>query len=134
MLSFFLEPGNSELWATVIEIAASAGKGEEDTANRQLRQYVLEAQRLTSYMKDVRVCQEDMELDDIKMNKGDKIIVLTVIRSLLGYFVRTANHFDRVWVAGWLRIFQTRKLFCWIDQSTSTCTLDMGHIGALAER
>lgn len=33
---------------------------------------------MTSFMKDVRICQEDVVIDGIKMKKGDKIIPVMV--------------------------------------------------------
>ena len=78
ILSFFLKPENATLWNAVSDLAISVSKSEDSSANRQLRQYVLEAQRMTSFMKDVRICQEDVVLDGIKMKKGDKIIPVMV--------------------------------------------------------
>ncbi|KAF2177884.1 prostaglandin G/H synthase 2/cyclooxygenase 2, pgh2/cox2 [Zopfia rhizophila CBS 207.26] len=72
VLSFFLQPEHRRLWAEIQDFTA-AQNPESDGA---IREYVLEAQRLTSQQRDMRVCAKEATLDGIAFNKGDAAIIL----------------------------------------------------------
>lgn len=51
---------------------------DEEATNNALRQYVLEAQRLTSTQRNVRVCVNRVTIDGQSFNAGDNVVCLFV--------------------------------------------------------
>lgn len=49
-----------------------------ESADQELRKYVLEAQRLTSNQRDIRVCVSETTVDGKTYKPGDVVIALFV--------------------------------------------------------
>lgn len=71
MLDFFLKKENETIWAQVQNFAA---KG--DTAN--IHAYVVEALRLTSNQRNVRVATKETEIDGKVIQPGTPVVFLMV--------------------------------------------------------
>jgi hypothetical protein len=67
---------NVKLWAQVQDFAAT----NTPESDRQIREFVIEAQRITSTQRDVRVCVQATTIDGTVFNKGDAAIILLVSR------------------------------------------------------
>lgn len=74
MLQYFLLDANKELWSKILELA-NANNNESD---KILKQYVLEAQRLTTSQRNLRVVAENITIDGQTFNKGDAVVCLFV--------------------------------------------------------
>lgn len=74
MLQYFLLDANKKLWSKIQELA----KANNDESDKILRQYVLEAQRLTTSQRNLRVVAENITIDGQIFNKGDAIVCLFV--------------------------------------------------------
>ncbi|KAH8587872.1 prostaglandin G/H synthase 2/cyclooxygenase 2, pgh2/cox2 [Bisporella sp. PMI_857] len=72
VLQFFLQLGNSELWERIQDLVAS----NSPTMDSLLKQYVLEAQRMVSRQRNLRICESPVTIDGQKFNKGDTVICL----------------------------------------------------------
>ncbi|KAH7407996.1 heme peroxidase [Cadophora sp. MPI-SDFR-AT-0126] len=72
VLQFYLQPGNEELWDKIQDLVAS----NDPTTDSVLKQYVLEAQRMVSTQRNLRVCASDRTIDGHKFCKGDTVICL----------------------------------------------------------
>ncbi|KAG4442109.1 hypothetical protein IFR05_002395 [Cadophora sp. M221] len=72
VLQFYLQPKNAELWDKIQDLVASSGP----TTDTVLKQYVLEAQRMVSTQRNLRVCESATTIDGQKFNKGDTVICL----------------------------------------------------------
>ncbi|KAI5306174.1 hypothetical protein KEM56_001984 [Ascosphaera pollenicola] len=71
VLSFYLQEGNTKHWADIQNLASDANSS---AANKKLRQYVLEAQRLTSKQRNLRVCVSETTIDGQSFKPGDVVI------------------------------------------------------------
>lgn len=74
MLQYFLLSANEELWSK-IQTLAKANNYESD---KILKQYVLEAQRLTTSQRNLRVVAEKITIDGQTFNRGDAVVCLFV--------------------------------------------------------
>ncbi|PVH91358.1 prostaglandin G/H synthase 2/cyclooxygenase 2, pgh2/cox2 [Periconia macrospinosa] len=72
VLQFFLQPQNASHWAKVQDMVFHAGP----TCHKELRKYVLEAQRLTSRQRNLRICAQDTVVDGQQFKKGDAVVCL----------------------------------------------------------
>jgi len=72
VLQFFLQPENADHWGKIQSIVANPGP----TSYKVLRQYVLEAQRMTSRQRNLRICAEDTSIDGQEFKRGDAVICL----------------------------------------------------------
>ncbi|KAK0106849.1 hypothetical protein ONS95_003571 [Cadophora gregata] len=72
VLQFYLQPANAELWDKIQDLVASNGP----TTDSVLKQYVLEAQRLVSTQRNLRICAADTTVEGRKFSKGDTVICL----------------------------------------------------------
>jgi len=75
---------NSKLWAQVQDFAAT----NTPESDRQIREFVIEAQRLTSTQRDVRVCAQTTTIDGTVFNKGDAAIILLVSFLAINFWLR----------------------------------------------
>lgn len=75
MLRFFLQDENSHHWEAIQNLAFSS---DFESADKQLRKYVLEAQRLTSSQRTIRICASETTIDGKTYKPGDVIIILFV--------------------------------------------------------
>ncbi|KAK2731617.1 hypothetical protein FQN57_003270 [Myotisia sp. PD_48] len=73
VLEFFLRQDNSH---HLREIQALASSSNDLSANRRLRQYVLEAQRLTSSQRDLRFCVAPTTIDGQEFKPGQVVFAL----------------------------------------------------------
>jgi cytochrome P450 len=72
VLQFFFQPQNASHWAKIQDIVSDGGP----TCHQLLRQYVLEAQRMTSRQRNLRICVQDTCVDGQNFKKGDAVICL----------------------------------------------------------
>ncbi|KAH6722642.1 heme peroxidase [Leptodontidium sp. MPI-SDFR-AT-0119] len=72
VLQFYLQPKNAELWDKIQDLVTSSGP----TTDSVLKQYVLEAQRMVSTQRNLRVCESGITIDGRKFSKGDTVICL----------------------------------------------------------
>ncbi|KAH9213934.1 heme peroxidase [Leptodontidium sp. 2 PMI_412] len=72
VLQFYLQPKNAELWDKIQDLVTSSGP----TTDSVLKQYVLEAQRMVSTQRNLRVCESGTTIDGRKFSKGDTVICL----------------------------------------------------------
>ncbi|KAF1969427.1 prostaglandin G/H synthase 2/cyclooxygenase 2, pgh2/cox2 [Bimuria novae-zelandiae CBS 107.79] len=72
VLNFFLEPGRKDHWAKIQDLVAQ----NTVQADQMIREYVLEAQRLTSTQRNLRICRQQCTIDGITYNPGDAIVCL----------------------------------------------------------
>lgn len=75
MLHYFLQDENSHHWEAIQNLASSSS-GE--SADKQLRKYVLEAHRLTSTQRNVRICVGETTIDGKTYKPGDIVACLFV--------------------------------------------------------
>jgi sulfite reductase alpha subunit-like flavoprotein len=75
VLGYFLQSENAQHWEAIQNLASSSNA---DSADKQLRKYVLEAQRLTSNQRDIRVCVGETTIDGKTYKPGDLVIALFV--------------------------------------------------------
>ncbi|KAE8389860.1 heme peroxidase [Aspergillus alliaceus] len=73
VLSYFLQAENSQHWEEIQKLAAGS---DVDSANKTLRQYVLEAQRLTSSQRSIRLCAGKAVIDGQKFEPGNLVVCL----------------------------------------------------------
>ncbi|KAL2006622.1 hypothetical protein VTN00DRAFT_9290 [Thermoascus crustaceus] len=73
VLSFFFRKENVHLWEQVQNLALSSNI---ESADKTLRQYVLEAQRLTSSQADLRICVGKTTIDGQTFEPGHPVITL----------------------------------------------------------
>lgn len=73
-MEFFLLPANVEIWSKVQGLASA----NNDESNKAIRQHVLEAQRLTSAQRNLRIVIEDITVDGQAFKKGDQVVCLLV--------------------------------------------------------
>lgn len=81
ILAFFLKEENIEHWRNVQEFAVQSDSKDEATrakADKNLRDYVFEAQRLTSSQRNLRICSRDTMVGASKFSRGDIIVTLFV--------------------------------------------------------
>jgi hypothetical protein len=69
-----MQPTNQKLWAQIQDFAAAANP----ESDRKIRDYVIEAQRLTSHQRDIRVCVQTTTINGTVFNQGDAAILLLV--------------------------------------------------------
>jgi cytochrome P450 len=69
-----LKPERADLWENIQNLVAS----KSPTTDSLLKQYVLEAQRMVSTQRNLRVCENSTTIDGQKFNKGDTVICLFV--------------------------------------------------------
>lgn len=74
-MEFFLRPGNASIWA---EVQSLAHKSDDET----LRAYVIEAQRLTTTQRNMRVATKPVELEGRKIQPGNVVVMLLVSYSV----------------------------------------------------
>lgn len=74
MLQYFLLDASKELWSKIQELA----KANNDESDKILKLYVLEAQRLTTSQRNLRVVAESITIDGQTFNKGDAVVCLFV--------------------------------------------------------
>ncbi|KAI5926181.1 heme peroxidase [Camillea tinctor] len=72
ILQFFLQSQNAEHWEKIQDIVSRG----DPTCPEQLRAYVLEAQRMTSRQRNLRICAQDTSVDGQQFKKGDVVICL----------------------------------------------------------
>ncbi|KAF2199499.1 heme peroxidase [Delitschia confertaspora ATCC 74209] len=72
VLKFFLEPGSKQYWATIQDLVAQ----NTALADQRIREYVLEAQRLTSTQRNLRVCVQPVTVDGVAYKPGDAVVCL----------------------------------------------------------
>ncbi|CAG9942858.1 unnamed protein product [Clonostachys rosea f. rosea IK726] len=87
ILEFFLRPGNASIWA---EVQSLAHKGDDET----LRAYVIEAQRLTTTQRNMRVATKPVELEGKKIQPGNVVVMLLGTAARNGGEVPNADKFD----------------------------------------
>ncbi|KAJ6007231.1 hypothetical protein N7522_005582 [Penicillium canescens] len=73
VLGYFLQSENAQHWEAIQNLVSSSNA---DSADKQLRKYVLEAQRLTSNQRDIRVCVGETTIDGKTYKPGDLVIAL----------------------------------------------------------
>ena len=66
------------LWGQVQDLA---GK-DNDKSDALLRKYVLEAQRITSHQRDMRICAETTVIDGKTYQAGQAIVLMVVSHNL----------------------------------------------------
>jgi hypothetical protein len=71
-LKFFLTSGNEKLWSQVQELAATKTSAGE----QKLREYVLEAQRLSSTQRNLRICKQATVVEGHKYSPGEPVVCL----------------------------------------------------------
>ena len=84
VLGWFLRLENAKHWAAVQQLAAENTPKADDT----IRAYVLEAQRLTSSQRNLRISKVSRkvssrnvvskEIEDVQINPGDPVVCLLV--------------------------------------------------------
>jgi hypothetical protein len=74
VLKFFLEPENKQHWAKIQDLVTQ----NTAQADQMVREYVLEAQRLTSTQRNLRICKQQCTVDGVNYNPGDAIVCLLV--------------------------------------------------------
>jgi cytochrome P450 len=74
ILQFFLQPGNANLWEQIQDLVTS----DSPTTDSLLKQYVLEAQRMVSTQRNLRICHSATTIDGQEFKKGDTVICLFV--------------------------------------------------------
>lgn len=77
MLSFFLADQNSHHWEQVQKLASTPST--DTAANKSLRQYVLEAQRMTSNQQNIRICTGETTVGDQQIKPG-QLVVCSMVR------------------------------------------------------
>lgn len=75
MLNYYLQDENSHHWEAIQNLASSPSS---ESADKKLRKYVLEAQRLTSSQRDIRVCVGETTIDGKQYKPGDIVVCLFV--------------------------------------------------------
>ncbi|KAF7625730.1 prostaglandin G/H synthase 2/cyclooxygenase 2, pgh2/cox2 [Aspergillus flavus] len=73
VLNYFLQDENSHHWEEIQKLAASS---DLESSNKSLRQYVLEAQRLTSTQRSIRLCAGKAVIDGQSFEPGNLVICL----------------------------------------------------------
>lgn len=119
-----------EIWSKIQSLAAA----NNDESNKAIRQHVLEAQRLTSAQRNLRIVTENITVDGQTFNKGDQVVCL-----LVGYqpgahrSVPFAYDSNRARHAKTLRHSLTRLNSNWIGLRSATFTLALVPINVWAE-
>lgn len=70
-MEYFLKPSSRSIWS---EVQATAQRGDDV----KLHDYVLEAQRLVTTQRNVRVAKRSITLEGQKIQPGDPIVMLLV--------------------------------------------------------
>lgn len=73
-LQYFLADGNQEHWTNIQNLA----RENNDDSDKIIRKYVLEAQRLTSAQRNLRIVAEATTIDGQAFKKGDSVVCLLV--------------------------------------------------------
>lgn len=71
VMGFFLRPENGSIWA---QVQALAQEGDDEA----LHAYVVEAQRLTSSQRNVRVATQPAELEGKPVQPGNLVVMMLV--------------------------------------------------------
>lgn len=71
-MKFFLSHGNEAIWDQVQSLATQT----TDAADKRLREYVLEAQRLTSTQRNLRICKQTVTIDGQVFKPGEPVVCL----------------------------------------------------------
>lgn len=71
IMQFFLAPENTSIWSKVQDLAA---RGDDKT----IRAYVIEAMRLTTSQRDVRIATTSAVVQGQKINPGDAVVIMFV--------------------------------------------------------
>lgn len=71
-LQYFLADGNQEHWTNIQNLA----RENNDDSDKIIRKYVLEAQRLTSAQRNLRIVAEATTIDGQAFKKGDSVVCL----------------------------------------------------------
>ncbi|RDW76906.1 peroxidase/cytochrome P450 family protein [Aspergillus mulundensis] len=87
VLQFFLRPENAPIWT---EVQSLARRGEDST----LQSYVLEAQRLTSSQRNVRIATQRTELEGKVIQPGSPVVMMLGEAGRNGAEVPNPNKFD----------------------------------------
>ncbi|KAI2608367.1 heme peroxidase [Hypoxylon fragiforme] len=87
ILEFFLRPENASIWA---EIQSMAQKGDDDG----IHAYVIEAQRLTTTQRNVRVATKPAEFEGKKIQPGNLVVMMLGEAGRNGSDVPNADKFD----------------------------------------
>ena len=74
-MNYFLQEENSKHWEAIQNLTFSS---DPESADQELRKYVLEAQRLTSTQRDIRACVSETTVDGKTYKPGDVVIALFV--------------------------------------------------------
>ncbi|KAI9690830.1 MAG: hypothetical protein M1822_008449 [Bathelium mastoideum] len=72
VMKFFLDSGNEQIWSKIQDFAAQ----KTAQADRLLREYVLEAQRLTSSQRNLRICKQTTTIEGQSFKPGDPVVCL----------------------------------------------------------
>jgi hypothetical protein len=75
VLQFFLKEDNSHHWEA---IQGLINQSDVNSSDNTLRQYVLEAQRLTSGQRNLRICASETTIDGKTFKPGDAVVSLLV--------------------------------------------------------
>ena len=105
ILAFFLQPQNIDHWARVQQLAeqsASPDSSKRAKADATLREYVLEAQRLTSSQRNLRICVKPTTIDGQDFKFGEPLVTLFVSLEFFAYTypIRLSFSSNRVLPAG----------------------------------
>lgn len=73
VMGYFLQPDNIHHWENIQSLLSSPNK---EAADKTLRQYVLEAERLVSNLRGLRVCVGEANHDGQKFVPGDVVLCL----------------------------------------------------------
>ena len=73
-MKFFLDHKRIEEWGQVQKFASQ----DNPAADRKIREYVLEAQRLTSSQRNLRICKRTTVVDGKTYQPGDALVCLFV--------------------------------------------------------
>jgi linoleate 10R-lipoxygenase len=71
VMQYFLRPENASIWT---EIQGCAKKGDD----KSIRDFVMEAQRMTSTQRTLRIATQATEVEGKSIKAGDLVIALIV--------------------------------------------------------
>lgn len=78
-MNFFFQRDNIHHWEKIQGLAADSSN---EAADKTLRQYILEAQRFSSKLRNARVCTSATNVNGQAINAGDMVVCLFVSRYL----------------------------------------------------
>lgn len=122
-MEFFLRPENANIWAEVQNLAE-----KKDDAG--IHAYVVEAQRLTSTQRNMRIATAPAELDGQPVQPGNAIVMLLVsintLQSIPERQMKDLNHVSRA------KLLVTRKRLSTPTSLTRSARLKMCRPSATA--